>query len=145
MSNKITDFFKKIPDSYYRYRRRGEKIDKLLEDFSDNAATLKKVASDLSSIENRVGEIEKKMVSMLSHLDSVKHGTRMELFETLHNYRQLLVVKRGWASLEEKREVEEIYQIYSKELHGNGSGDRYYNEIISLPESEEEKEMRNNV
>lgn len=145
MSNKITNFLRKIPDTYYNYRKRGEKIDKLLSDYSENVSILKKVIGNLESIENRVGEIEKKMISMLSHLDTVKHGTRMELFETLHNYRQLLVVKRGWATSEEKKEVEEIYNIYSRELNGNGSGDRYYHEIIALPESEEEKEMKNNV
>jgi hypothetical protein len=145
LSNKITNFLRKIPDTYYNYRKRGEKIDKLLSDYSENVSILKKVIGNLESIENRVGKIEKQMISMLSHLDTVKHGTRMELFETLHNYRQLLVVKRGWATSEEKKEVEEIYNIYSKELNGNGSGDRYYHEIIALPESEEEKEMKNNV
>ena len=69
----------------------------------------------------------------------------MELFETLHNWRQLLVVKRGWATAEEKKEVEEIYIIYHDELHGNGNGERYYKEIIALPESQEEMEVRKNV
>ena len=33
---------------------------------------------------------------------------------------------------------EEIWKIYNGELNGNGQGSHYYNEIINLPESEEE-------
>jgi hypothetical protein len=66
----------------------------------------------------------------------------MELFETLHNWRELLVVRRGWASPEEKKEVMEIYTIYHDKLNGNGNGERYYKEIIALPESLEELEAR---
>ena len=69
----------------------------------------------------------------------------MELFETLHNWFVLLVVKRGWASPEEKKEVEEIYVIYHNQLSGNGNGERYYKEIIALPESKEEMEAKQNV
>ena len=144
MGNKITNFLKKVPDTYYNFRKRGEKMDKLLSDYSENMSVLKEVRSKLEKIENRVNVIENKMTSMLTHLDTVKHGTRMELFETLHTYRQLLVVKKGWASVEEKKEVQEIYNVYSKELQGNGNGDRYYQEIISLPESKEELEVKQN-
>lgn len=69
----------------------------------------------------------------------------MELFETLHNWHQLLVVKRGWATVLEKKEVEEIYTIYHDELNGNGNGERYYKEILALPESKEEKEAKQHV
>lgn len=62
----------------------------------------------------------------------------MELFDTLHNWRIILVAHRGWATPAEKREVEEIYHIYHNELGGNGQGQRYYEEIMMLPESEEE-------
>ena len=69
----------------------------------------------------------------------------MELFETLHNWRQLLVVKRGWASPEETKEITEIYTIYHDKLNGNGNGERYYKEIIELSDivkfSEDELEI----
>ena len=49
------------------------------------------------------------------------------------------------AANEQKKEVEEIFLIYNKKLHGNGNGERYYQKIIALPESEEEKEAMENV
>ena len=65
----------------------------------------------------------------------------MELFDTLHSWRINLVIQKKWASPSEKREVEEVYRVYHDELHGNGQGERYYNEIMTLPESEEEYEL----
>ena len=88
---------------------------------------------------------EQYIQTVIEDLNPVKHGTKMELFETLHNWRQLSVVKRGWATAEEKKEIEEIYTIYHDKLGGNGNGERYYKEILALPESEEEKEAKKNV
>ena len=43
---------------------------------------------------------------------------------------------------EEKKEIAEIYTIYHDKLSGNGNGERYYKEIIELPESPEELKAR---
>ena len=66
----------------------------------------------------------------------------MELFDTLHNQRMFLVVNKKWASAAEKKEVKDIWQVYHEELGGNGQGEHYYNEIMALPESEEELKQR---
>ena len=58
----------------------------------------------------------------------------MELFDTLYHWKQILVDDRGWASEAEKREVKDIYEVYHDGLNGNGQGEVYYNEIITLPE-----------
>jgi len=44
----------------------------------------------------------------------------MELFDTLHNWRVILVVEKKWASAAEKKEVENIWRVYHEELGGNG-------------------------
>lgn len=94
-------------------------------------------------LKKQVSDLQENISQMLTRLDTVKKGTRIELFDTLHNWRELLVVKRGWASAEEKREIETIYLLYSgEELKGNGNGDRYFKEIMALPESEAEMEAR---
>ena len=137
---KIADFFKGIPNAYYGWRNRNEKIDKLLDNYINTLEELKKLQVTFSERTEELRALKKDVETVIEHLDTVKHGTKMELFETLHNWRQLLVVKRGWASAEEKKEVEEIFTIYHNELGGNGNGVRYYNEIINLPESQEEME-----
>ena len=139
---KIAEIFKGIPGAYYDWRKRNEKIDTLLDNYTN---TLVKLEECFNTRTDELRTLQQDVKMIVSHLDTVKHGTKMELFETLHNWRQLLVVKRGWATAEEKKEVEEIYTIYHDELNGNGNGERYYKEILALPESKEEMEARQNV
>ena len=141
---KIIDFFKGIPNTYYGWRNRNEKIDRLLDNYNNTLEQLKKLQENFDVRSEELKALKKDVEVIIGHLDTVKHGTKMELFETLHNWRQLLVVRRGWASVEEKKEVEEIFTIYHDELHGNGNGERYYKEILALPESEEEMRTRQN-
>lgn len=142
---KVIDFFKGIPSTYYVWRKRNEKIDRLLDNYTDTLNKLDTLQSCFDERSEELKALQKNVEVIIGLLDTVKHGTKMELFETLHNWRQLLVVKRGWATAEEKKEVEEIYTIYHDELHGNGNGERYYKEIMALPESQEELEARRHV
>lgn len=142
---KVVDFLKGIPNSYYIWKKRNEKIDRLLDNYTNTLAQLDNLQKCFDVRSEELKALQRSVEIVIGHLDTVKHGTKMELFETLHNWRQLLVVKRGWASVEEKKEVEEIYTIYHDELHGNGNGERYYKEIMALPESPEEMEVRRNV
>lgn len=142
---KIVDIFKGIPGAYYNWRKRNERIDILLDNYTNTLSKLEELQNSFDIRTEELRALQKSVHIMLGNLNIVKHGTKMELFETLHNWRQLLVVKRGWATVEEKKEVEEIYTIYHKELNGNGNGERYYKEILALPESKEEMEAKQNV
>ena len=142
---KIAEIFKGIPGAYYDWRKRNEKIDMLLDNYTNTLAKLEELQDRFNTRTDELRLLQQDVKMMISHLDTVKHGTKMELIETLHNWRQLLVVKRGWATAEEKKEVEEIYTIYHDELNGNGNGERYYQEILALPESKEEMEAKNHV
>ena len=139
---KFSNILKSIPNFYYNWRKRNEKIDTLLENYSNTLLKIEDLQNCFSEKTEELRSLQKDVRVVINHLDIVKHGTKMELFETLHNWHELLVVKRGWASYSEKKEVEEIYTIYHSELNGNGNGERYYKEIISLPESKEEKEAK---
>lgn len=139
---KFSNILKSIPNFYYNWRKRNEKIDTLLENYSNTLLKIEDLQNCFSEKTEELRSLQKDVRVVINHLDIVKHGTKMELFETLHNWHELLVVKRGWASYSEKKEVEEIYTIYHTELNGNGNGERYYKEIISLPESKEEKEAK---
>ena len=148
MVKELKKIFKGIPNAYYNWRKRNERIDSLLSNYQDTLDGLKELKKDFKSFREQFKDLKNNVNSMISRLDTVKQGTRIELFDTLHNWRELLVVKRGWASPEEKKEIQGIYLLYSgEELKGNGNGDRYYHEIMALPESEEEMLQRraNNV
>ena len=143
--SKVADFLKDFFNFFYRVRLRSEKIDRLLDNHEESLSAIKDIKQNIEILQNRIDGIQTQINDIIPHLDAIKHGTKMELFETLHNWFVLLVVKRGWASPEEKKEVEEIYVIYHNQLSGNGNGERYYKEIIALPESKEEMEAKQNV
>lgn len=142
---KIAEIFKGIPGAYYNWRKRNEKIDTLLDNYINTLKKLEELQKNFNARTDELRALQQDVKAMINHLNTVKHGTKMELFETLHNWRQLLVIKRGWATAEEKKEVDEIYTIYHDELNGNGNGERYYKEILELPESKEEMEVKRNV
>ena len=143
--SKVADFLKDFFNFFYRVRLRSEKIDRLLDNHEESLSAIKDIKQNIETLQNRIDGIQTQINDIIPHLDAIKHGTKMELFETLHNWFVLLVVKRGWASPEEKKEVEEIYVIYHNQLSGNGNGERYYKEIIALPESKEEMEAKQTV
>ena len=143
--SKVADFLKDFFNFFYRIRLRSEKIDRLLDNHEESLSAIKDIKQNIEILQNRIDGIQTQINDIIPHLDAIRHGTKMELFETLHNWFVLLVVKRGWASPEEKKEVEEIYVIYHNQLSGNGNGERYYKEIIALPESKEEMEAKQNV
>ena len=143
--SKVADFLKDFFNFFYRVRLRSEKIDRLIDNHEESVSAIKDIKQNIEILQNRIDGIQTQINDIIPHLDAIKHGTKMELFETLHNWFVLLVVKRGWASPEEKKEVEEIYVIYHNQLSGNGNGERYYKEIIALPESKEEMEAKQNV
>ena len=143
--SKVANFLKDFFNFFYRVRLRSEKIDRLLDNHEESLSAIKDIKQNIEILQNRIDGIQTQINDIIPHLNAIKHGTKMELFETLHNWFVLLVVKRGWASPEEKKEVEEIYVIYHNQLSGNGNGERYYKEIIALPESKEEMEAKQNV
>lgn len=147
--NKIVELLKKIPTTYYNWKQRNEKLNNFLESCKNNADKLNNIdknvthlKQELNVVKDEVDSLEKQINQVNGRLETIGAGTKMELFDTLHNWRIILVVEKGWASPAEKREVEEIYRIYHDGLKGNGQGEKYYKEIMALPESEEELQMR---
>ena len=143
--SKILDFLKKIPNAYYNWKRRNEDLATFLREAKSHRDKIDHIdiavtglSSEVQHIKDKVQNLETQIDQVNGRLEVIGRGTKMELFDTLHNWRVALVVHRKWASPAEKREIEEIYRIYHDDLKGNGQGERYYNEIMALPESEEE-------
>lgn len=142
---KLWGAIKGIPTKYYNWKKRNEQLQDFLDKCGNNHKQLEsigrnidKITSSINHLSERMNGIEADVGSMKETMKTVSEGTKMELFDTLHTWRGILVVQKKWASEAEKREVKEIYHIYHDELKGNGQGKHYYEEIMALPESEEE-------
>ena len=107
--SKLGDFFKHFKDKYDEEQKRLIRMDRFLDRAEENNDKLHQVV---------IGE-----------------GTKMELFDTLYNWKKILVDERKWASAAEKREVNDIYSVYHDGLNGNGQGKVYFEQIMSLPEN----------
>ena len=143
---KVRDALRKIPLAYYNWKKRNENLTAFLKNSADNTEKLNRIDSsvtkaltDIEDVESQVQNLGNIIEQINGRIETMGRGTKMELFDTLHARYVKLVKKRGWASNAEKREVNEIYHIYHDELHGNGQGERYYNAILDLPESDEEE------
>ena len=117
-------------------------MDEFLSTAKENFDKITKMSTEVTSIGTKVNQLETKvdglqdkMTELNDSLEVIGRGTKIELLETLHRWRKLLV-ERGWKTKEEMKEVKELYELYNQKLKGNGQGTQYYNEIEALPEKE---------
>lgn len=115
-----------------------KKCDKVIESFEELKRQSENRDREVGSIKNDVKDIKDTLSTISSRLDATQEGVKKELGETLHQWHEL-GVRRGWLSKPEKDEITAIYNIYCKRLNGNGIGQFYYEELVKLPESKEEK------
>ena len=140
--SKFVDFFKHFKDRYDEEQRRSMRMDKFLDNAEENQDKLKEVVQAVDNMSGKMLEIESKVDNLQSHvthidgrLSIIGEGTKMELFDTLYHWKKILVDERKWASAAEKREVNDIYNVYHEGLKGNGQGKIYYEQIMALPET----------
>ena len=140
--SKFWDFINHLGAAHKKRLERNIKMDEFLNDSKRVREKIQEFGSDMKYLKNTVDSIDNKVNSLegeINHingrLEIIGSGTKMELFDTLHHWKQLLT-QRGWATAAEKHEVEEIYKIYHDGLGGNGQGEHYYRQIMDLPEKE---------
>ena len=139
--SKLGEFLKHFKNKYDEEQKRLMRMDKFLDRAEENNEKLREVSNTINTINGKISEIESKVDNLQDHvthidgrLSIIGEGTKMELFDTLYHWKQILVDERGWASEAEKREVKGIYEVYHDGLKGNGQGKVYYDQIIALPE-----------
>lgn len=139
--SRLGDFFKQFKARYDEEQRRHMRMDKFLDRAEENNDKLKEVATTVNTLSGQVSEIKNKVDKLQNHmthidgrLSIIGEGTKMELFDTLYNWKKILVDDRGWASAAEKKEVKDIYEVYHEGLRGNGQGKVYFEQIMNLPE-----------
>lgn len=139
--SKFAEFFKHFKNKYDEEQRRLIRMDKFLDRAEENNDKLKDVVTAVDNLSGQVSEIKSKVDNLqhhMTHIDGklaiIGEGTKMELFDTLYNWKKILVDDRNWASAAEKKEVNDIYEVYHEGLKGNGQGKVYYEQIMNLPE-----------
>lgn len=140
--SKLGDFFLGFKKRYDAQVIRNKKMDEFLETAQSNFNKIGEMNTSIGTLNTKVGALETTMATLQTNvntmnerLEVIGRGTQIELLETLYRWRKLLV-ERGWKTKEEMKEVEELYELYSKKLKGNGQGTSYYHEIQALPEKE---------
>lgn len=140
--SKLADFFLGFKKRYDAQVIRNKNMDEFLASAKKNSETIRDINTAVTNLdakvtglESQVSSLSENMVTMNDRLEVIGRGTKIELLETLYRWKKLLV-ERGWRTKEETKEIEELYEIYSKKLEGNGQGTSYYNEIKALPERE---------
>ena len=139
---KLSDFFLGFKRRYDAQVIRNEKMDQFLTHATENNKKIDHLTSAVGNLTTQVTNIGTKVDNLqadITHingrLEVIGKGTKMELFDTLYNWKKILVDERGWASEAEKKEVKEIYEVYHDGLDGNGQGEVYFNQIMALPET----------
>ena len=140
--SKLADFFLGFKKRYDAQVVRNQKMDEFLSGAHDNCVKIDGITNAVNNLTEKVENIESKVDNLQSdvthingRLETIGKGTKMELFDTLYNWKKILVDERGWASEVEKKEVKEIYEVYHDGLKGNGQGKLYFEQIMNLPES----------
>ena len=139
--SKLGDFFKHFKNKYDEEQKRLMRMDRFLDRAEKNNETLQGVVNSVEKMSGQVTDLQTKVDNLQSHMTHIDgklaiigEGTKMELFETLYNWKKILVDERKWASAAEKHEVKEIYEVYHEGLKGNGQGKVYFEQIMNLPE-----------
>lgn len=137
----IVDFFKNFKEHYENQIIRNQKMDEFLSGAKDNCTNIERISHNMNTMQKSIEKIDNKVNKITDDIDHINgrlevigKGTKMELFDTLYNWKKILVDDRGWASPAEKKEITHIYEIYHDELGGNGQGEIYYQQIMRLPE-----------
>ena len=139
--SKLGEFFKHFKNKYDEEQRRLIRMDKFLDRAEENQDKLKEVinavdnlSGQMTEIQTTVNELQNNITHINGRLSIIGEGTKMELFDTLYHCKKILVDERKWASAAEKKEVNDIYEVYHEGLNGNGQGKVYYEQIMNLPE-----------
>ena len=120
------------------YTENQKKTNDALETISKELANLQKTQDEL-----RRGQEQYlvKIDGLTTQVEVLKEGLQVELFESLQNLHERLLIKR-WATSEEKQDAKRYYDRIHN-LGKDGWSQRYYDEIMKLPESREELYAKN--
>lgn len=146
--SRIIDYFRNFKKNYDAQVLRNQKMDEFLSGAHDNCVKIDGITHAVEKLSDQMTNLDTKVTDLQSHvgqidrrLETIEKGTKMELFDTLYNWKKILT-ERGWKTRAEMDEVKEIYEIYHDKLGGNGQGEHYYKEIEDLKEVDVEDVLK---
>jgi predicted nucleic acid-binding Zn-ribbon protein len=90
--DKSWNFFKRISDAYYNWKKRNEQLQQFLDNSTEQEKTLTSINRSIDRMNSSINHLNDKMGGIEKNLKTVSEGTKMELFDTLHTWRGILVV-----------------------------------------------------
>lgn len=97
---------------------------------------MSKIHEGLDNNTKATNALQEKLLVLDQDITKIKDGLQIELFESLQSLHARLKAK-GYAELDDKREAE-LYYTQIHNLGKDGWSEKYYNEIMKLPESRDE-------
>lgn len=132
-------FLKKIGDFFtglFNVASYNEQQTKVNNSLNSIAEQMKNINTSLNNNTAATNSLTTKIGLLEGDIAKIKDGLQIELFGSL----QLLhtrLVDQHFATVEEKREAE-LYYTQIHNLGKDGWSEKYYKEIIAMPESREE-------
>lgn len=135
----ILKFIKRIGDFFTglfnvaSYNDQQDKVNKVLNNIAEE---MKNITSGLNNNTTATNGLTSRIGTLEQEISKVKDGLQIELFGSLQVLHAKLM-DQHFATVEQKREAE-LYYTQIHNLGKDGWSEKYYKEIIEMPESREE-------
>lgn len=136
---KILNFIQKIGQFFTgvfniaSYTEHQENTTKTLKDLSEN---IKVLSTNIQTTTEATNSLSKRITTLDCEIGKIKNGLQIELFGSLQALHTKLC-SQHFATPEQKHEA----QLYYDQIHNlgkDGWSEKYYTDILSMPESREE-------
>lgn len=115
------------------YNEQQEKVNKALTDIANE---MKNITTGLNANTTATTTLTTEMNNLQGEITKIKDGLQIALFGSLQALHAQLK-DQHYATVEQKREAE-LYYTQIHNLGKDGWSEKYYKEIIAMPESREE-------
>lgn len=103
----------------------------LLEDFQTSQ---EKFQASQDETMKKLENLEKAKARNSKDIAVLTQAIKYCLLNTLYSFWREYVHHQGYATMEQKKYVSDIYKVYHNELNGNNIGEKYFGDIMDLPE-----------
>lgn len=109
-----------------------------LSDFKTELSDFKTELSDFQTSQEetikKLENLEKAKERNSKDIEVLTQAIKYCLLNTLYSFWREYVHHQGYATMEQKKYVSDIYKVYHNELNGNNIGEKYFSDIMDLPE-----------
>lgn len=103
-------------------------------ELSDYHASLEDFQASQEETIKKLENLEKAKARNSKDIEVLTQAIKFCLLNTLYSFWREYVHHQGYATMEQKKYVSDIYKVYHNELNGNNIGEKYFSDIMELPE-----------